>query len=485
VAIMFLQKQGVPSIDVARALFRQVGGLPLTLGLAARVSRDESSNAGQIAGLTTRSFLLFSASEAAVQGQLYDRILLRIRDEDVRAIAHPGLVVRRITTDVIRGVLAVPCGLGEISLERAQALYDGLRRQAGLISSGSDGALRHQPDIREAMLKLIARDRPAQVQAIHEAALAFYEHRDDPVSKAEWVFHALKLGVTRELIDRRWTPQVADSIVGSFDELPPRGQVYVSLKTGRPLSAELRKVADTEEWEIEIERKAREALRQGSIDKAAKLVSERTDRSPASGLYAVDAIVAMRQKDFERADAVLARGIDGTRLAGLTDRLIELLRLQGESWASRGRQEEAAAALLEAQDLASRTGLPSLALQVLADRVRGDRKPGVAEVEDVVRATPDSDFASLQVHLRGLFQAYGTASDLLLRKGLGAFVVNRDVVLDAAPALATQIEWDQNTRVNRRLLDRLASHGDDPGLRLELSRVLESALDPRRAQRAR
>jgi hypothetical protein len=53
-----------------------------------------------------RTFMLFSLAETAVQGQLYQQILNHIPDPDLRQLAHPGLVVRRVTRDVIKEVLA-------------------------------------------------------------------------------------------------------------------------------------------------------------------------------------------------------------------------------------------------------------------------------------------------------------------------------------------------------------------------------------------
>ena len=487
VAVVFLQKQGVTDTDVARALYRQVGGSPLTLSLAARVIKEEENTTGTIAGLTTKSYLLFTAGEAVIQGQLYDRILARIRDEDVRAIAHPGLVVRRLTPGVIRHVLAKPCGLGDISDERAEELFDSLRRQAGLVTAGPDGVLKHQPDVRETMLRLIEGDRPAQVRSIHDAALAFYDQTadQDPVARAEWMYHALKLAIDRRKIDARWTRGVADSVLGSLDELPPSSQVLVSMKVGRPLSAELRKAAEAEEWEIEVERKAREAIRHGSIDVAAALVAERKERRPGSGLYAVDALVALGHKEVDKALEILGFGIESVQEAGRPDLLIELLRLQGEALGMTTRISAADRALAKAQRLARASGLPSLALQILTDRLRIGQKPPVGELDALLRDIPDADFASLQVQLKGLFAAYAADSELLVQKGIAAFVLRRSTVEDAAPELAAVIDGAYNAPVNAKLLALLKERPRDSSLRIQLGRVLEAALDPRQAQRAR
>ena len=42
-----------------------------------------------------------------MRATLYDRLLRRIRDGELKKLAMPGLIVRRITAGVIREVLAL------------------------------------------------------------------------------------------------------------------------------------------------------------------------------------------------------------------------------------------------------------------------------------------------------------------------------------------------------------------------------------------
>src|SRR4029450_2638735 len=85
---------------VLTELARRVEGNPLSLHLAADVLRRTGTNPVR----------LLAVAEGDVQGQLYARLLEHIRDPRVRAIAHPGLVVRRITPAAIQGGLAAPWG---------------------------------------------------------------------------------------------------------------------------------------------------------------------------------------------------------------------------------------------------------------------------------------------------------------------------------------------------------------------------------------
>ena len=85
-----------------------VGGSPLSLTLAARVHKKAGLSG--VDSIPRQNLLFFSIGEAEIQAALYWRYLDQI-DDDLRPLAHPGLIVRRIDADVILQVLAEPCGL--------------------------------------------------------------------------------------------------------------------------------------------------------------------------------------------------------------------------------------------------------------------------------------------------------------------------------------------------------------------------------------
>ncbi|MCE8510432.1 hypothetical protein KBY28_18420 [Ruegeria pomeroyi] len=102
---------------------------------------------------------------------LYERILDRIDDPELRSLAHPGLVLRQINTDLIRFVLAVPClGLPEgtvLPLSRAEALREKLENEYWLVEPGEPPFdLRHRADVRRMMVAgLFAGPREADTDA--------------------------------------------------------------------------------------------------------------------------------------------------------------------------------------------------------------------------------------------------------------------------------------------------------------------------------
>ena len=94
---------------------------------------------------------------------LYERILDRISNPAVRALAHPGLVLRQLNTDLIREVLAVQSvGTAPVTEDQAQRLKIALEREYWLVEPDGQGFdLRHRPDLRRLMLPgLFAKPRP-------------------------------------------------------------------------------------------------------------------------------------------------------------------------------------------------------------------------------------------------------------------------------------------------------------------------------------
>jgi hypothetical protein len=154
-ALTLLMRLGVTDDKAAKAIVKQVGGHPLSLRLAARIATEEVPGADGISGLKTRRYWVLGVADELIQGQLYRRILNHIHDPNVRALAHPGMVLRRITPDLIDKVVAPVCGMADITEERAQELFEALAAEHSLVSAEEDGALKYREDIRQPMLQLL------------------------------------------------------------------------------------------------------------------------------------------------------------------------------------------------------------------------------------------------------------------------------------------------------------------------------------------
>ncbi|MEV4131720.1 ATP-binding protein [Dactylosporangium sp. NPDC049742] len=211
-AVLHAQRIDQPA---ACALADIVGGNPLTLRVAARFYKRLS-----VAARTD-----FLAGDDAVTGQLdarvrravlYDRFLNHIADPRVRQLAHPGLALRRVTPPLVRHVLAVACGLGPVDDDTARRLTKQLAGEVWLVKDTPDG-LRHQPDVRRGMLRMMSADPKygETVRRIHEAAVRWYrDGGEDEFGAGDWqplppeqarveaLYHALMLVPEDGSVDR-------------------------------------------------------------------------------------------------------------------------------------------------------------------------------------------------------------------------------------------------------------------------------------------
>lgn len=486
-AVSFLLNRGVPNQESAEAVYKQVGGNPLNLKLAAQVARQDNIGKGGIERLRTSSYWVFAAAEHVIQGQLYQRVLQRIPDEDLQKLAHPGLVVRRITENVIRKVLAEPCGLGKIDKRRAEELFAGLEKQVDLVIPEPDGALRHQQDIRRVMLKMLESEKPQQVRDIHDRAFKFYKNEPGTAAQIERLYHALQLRKSEKDIRSLWVAEATESLLSSVDELPPSSQLLVYVLTRHEPPQELHSLASLDQWERLVESRARRALQYGDYSLVDRLLNERQDRTPGSALYAISALCSMKLRNYKVATEQINKGIESAQSVNRIDRLVELWRLRGELLEEQGSYADADSSLAESQKLAVRMGSAILGLQIYAERARicddNDRDiPPVAELDGILKETGDADFASARTQLRGLFRICGGRSPLLLLKGLRVFT------LQVVPGLPDPWwdeadKMDESNRLNEFLQTLLEREPENLEIREVIADSLEEALNPTRSKR--
>jgi len=284
-----------------REIVRLTGGNPLSLRLAADVlSRTGEDPARMIA-----------VTEGNVQGQLYSRLLEHIKDPKVRAIAHPGLVVRRITPEIIRQVLAEPCGIAPLPADEADRIFRALRAEATLCedSPEGDGALVHRQDVRAIMLPAIRQDRPAITRAIHRAAVSYYTTLPlAGIARREQLYHLLMLEAGPHDLEPLWDAAAGVELATVIDEFPPSGQVYLSSKVrGLRLDPEILVTADNDEWCQLIRPQALQWMASGQPARALDLVRQRRDADDHPLLPDVE-IEALERLDRVTEALALAEG---------------------------------------------------------------------------------------------------------------------------------------------------------------------------------
>jgi hypothetical protein len=331
-AVAYLSRKGVSTPEAAKRLYTQVGGNPLSLRLAA----EEWMRSGNTAleGLRTRSLFGFRVEQNEVQAQLFARILNHIHNPDVRKLAYPGLVLRRITSEIIQNVLAKPCGVDVSDAATAQRLFEEMSREVGLVTFDGE-ALFPRPDVRRLVLRMLREREPSKVFQIEDAAVSYYAARNqvsDPTQRlserAEEIYHRLSMRHPLDVVARRWLPGVEPHLLGAVEELRARERAWLASRLGRTLTQEERQQADLDGWERDIFRRVRDFIQQGRLEDGLANLRERGERLPGSALYALEAELCEALGRWADVRHTVERGIQSADQSGHRDTAI-VLRIWG------------------------------------------------------------------------------------------------------------------------------------------------------------
>lgn len=312
----FLSGLGLPS-DVASIVVSRVGGNPLSLRMAASLLARLQKEHGHAGGISAfqREVADAGSDPAGLQRLLYQRILEHVADDDVRKLAHPGLVLRRLSLSILVEVLAGPCGVAIPDLAAARDLLRLMQAEVWLVTPSGTGEVVHRQDVRRLMLRPMLKDArlAPQVSAIQSAAVGFYareyERTKDAADRAEEIYQRLLLGQATERVDPRWLPGVERHLYAAVDDLAPAPRAWLSSRLSIELDEAARSQASLEAWERDAERRAIELLSIGGPERALAVVRERDERSASSPLFVVEAQVLTALGDLDGARDLLQAGL--------------------------------------------------------------------------------------------------------------------------------------------------------------------------------
>lgn len=382
-----IQSAGLPALhdDELEDVIRIVGRSPMCLKLAARLIRDEGIGRLREA----RSQFMVKLKSEKIQALLYGRILQHIHNEDVRKIAYPGLVVRRVAPDVIREVLAKPCGLKLTATRSEDDIFRDLSKEAALVEPDpTDGSLRHRSDVRRTMLEDLTDHVGADVVGkIDRAAVAFYAKHAGAVARAEEMYHRLRLCQRTKTLNDRWVPEAAIHLKGAGDELPARQRLWLAEKLGITLDESVRETASQEAWEDQAARTADRFLQSGAAEKALSVLHERSARRAHSRLYQLEAEACRFIGDLDEALHVSRVGVEELSKVGAVDMVLELLLKMVLIEETRSNLEAAVKLLDEARTVATHCNNEILRLRVQINRIRLHRllRPEARDERAVLR----------------------------------------------------------------------------------------------------
>ena len=262
-----------------------------------------------------------------LQGELYRRILQRVPDRQVQMLAHPSMVLRRITPAIIQHVLAGPCGVSELDDAQARVAFDRLAQESALVRIAADGTLEPRPEVRRVMLPTLRRDRPRLVRELHARAAAHYEAGTDDSSIAETAYHHFSLGdVAGPWLDRL-TPEAAIRLRESLDELPEACWPLIASMAKLDLPETQWGEASADARERRLADRVRDLLAQDRAEDALELVERQPPQRDDSPLWRWQGRALALVGKLGEAKAALARAVAG---GGTDDDLREDRRLLAE-----------------------------------------------------------------------------------------------------------------------------------------------------------
>jgi patatin-related protein len=380
-----LQARGVEDVELARLTAARVGGNPLALWLAAALLKQAFADDPALRSLAPEELLDRLEIERDVSLQaLYTRILRHVHDPDIRKLAHPGLVLRRVTSELIRDVLAEPCEVDVPDDEAADRLFETMAREISLVRRAKDGSLEHRRDVRRLMLPALDSEWPESVAEIHRRAVEYYAGRDDPVSRAEEIYHRLARGDDPDEVERDcWMDGVQDHLGDAIPELPERARVHLAallkVELDEPASVHVSQLDRERQLEARVER----LLQLGRVEGALAAVRAVEERLPGSRLYYLEALAQWQLGMVDEPLQTIDIALRSMPSPPTTSTAVELLSLAAELETRRGDDGRAAEHLHAAYRIAETLGEPVLRLGLGLSRLQAARRAGAdAEVVD-------------------------------------------------------------------------------------------------------
>ena len=266
----------------AAAVIDALGTSPLTIRLAARLLSDPDTVPGDL--------LTLDLHAKRIDAELYRRVLRHIRDSEIRSLAHPGLVLRRITPDIIEHVLARPCKVRVPDVGTAWDLFRRLAQEAMLVDRSPDGeSLVHRADVRRVMLPQLLADRRDVAQRIQRSAIRYYSTRTELTSRTEELYHRLMLEQKPATLAGHWDPRAAEALIGAMDEFPAASRIYLTRRLPETyLSDDDRRLVGDAQWLDEARPQVTRLLAAGEARQALELLAERRGPGSSSLLPALE-----------------------------------------------------------------------------------------------------------------------------------------------------------------------------------------------------
>ncbi|MHA4811875.1 hypothetical protein ACX0G9_27515 [Flavitalea flava] len=258
------------------------------------------------------SFGLFYQLNETPLPQLLEQLGLEsIKGIDMRRIAIPALLLRRLDPEAVRMILAEPCGMGNITTEHAAFICEGLRSETAFVEE-VEGGIAFRQDLRIALYDSIAKNKEYNHIAIHDSAKDYYKFDLDLHFQAEHLFHRLKRGDDPTVIEIFYSDSLRPLLDTCLPELNPDAAASLASFMKITLPEEVVEKAGMFAWERYYTWLAKDALARDDEEALRDIYEKllkRFDRSAQSPLFFYEAAVYLRFGELEKAAYVNLYGL--------------------------------------------------------------------------------------------------------------------------------------------------------------------------------
>lgn len=337
----------------------RVRGNPLGLRLAAQVFAREGKK-GIDEAVSARQ-LKEKVADEQVQSLLHLRIIEHLENEDLKRLANPGLIVRRINAEVIEQVLAEPCDL-DLHRVTAEQLLNELRNEVSLVEPIDSATVKHRTDVRLIMLPALRRSLGAVARQVDELAVRYWQKQSGSAARAEEIYHRLWRGDSEEDLTNRWMAGLGahlEDVLDEFETVAPGdwARIWLAQQLNRDLPEALRQTAGQIAFERDAERKARLLLAEGKVEEVLRVTAPRAgeQRLPGSALWLIDIDAHLLRGRTSEALALVQQAFDLLANIVNTDHTLALLSRHATIQERLGQFKAAERTMVEAMTLARAT----------------------------------------------------------------------------------------------------------------------------------
>lgn len=425
-------RAGLPRPEPDEAMSRQiagvVGGIPLTMRLAARVVVREGP-----AGVTDavrRASTLDEVRTEFVRGFLYQRILDHVaqgRQEhgaELASVARGCLILRWVTADLIEAVVLPEIGpAGQTGL-RGWELFEMLAGEVALAERDGE-TLRLREELRGPALAALRYEEPGLVERLHRAAIAYFARSADPAARVELAYHKLA-AETADVVISDLDESLLRDLEPSLTDLPAASAraIRERLDAGGDLSRERAQIS----WERLVLPEADGAIQAGDVERARRLLAQRAERTAFTPLHRLESRLHEADGDLVAAATSARQDMRAAELAADIPRYAAAAVRLAQLYERLDLTADAVQVLSTAESHDLVAGRPELRLELLLNRMNtGERR----EYDDEdTRWTLELDARVLVQRLQSRDGTLSSALVRLLAAALGREDPER--LLDAA-----------------------------------------------------